>query len=1729
MADLSVTGEVVVNSEQAEGAFNRVGDKAQQMANEVATSAGRAGQAVDKIGDGAGASADKFTRAEARMRDAIKKSTQELQLLGKTASEKLEFNIQTKGLDATKFAPYIAELKQAEAAQRIATGSLDKMGVSAAQTAAALRGVPAQFTDIITSLQGGQAPLTVFLQQGGQLKDMFGGAGNAAKALGGYVLGLVNPFTVVAGAAVALAIAYKQGSAEADAYNRSIALTGNAAGTTATQLQQMAARISSSVGTQGAAAEALAQLVGSGRVAAENLEQFGETAVRLERTAGIAIKETVKDFAELGKAPVEASKKLNDSYNYLTAAVFEQIKALEGQGRALEAASVAQQAYDRAMNNVAATLQGQLGYIERAWRGLGDAAKIAWDKMLNVGRPDTLATQLEAARANLEQRLNTPLAVDNEAMRASRQKGIDSLRNEINLLTEQERMMRRGAEAQAQRTQAEKDGIAAAEALQKTQDKGLSKQEQMNKALAEYRKQLADLRAVNPNSDRLSSAAISRGESAIRDQFKEKGGGAPGVGEGEVANIRARTVELERYLDVLRSHGAAAEKMTESEKLVIKIQEKLKTSISGTARAQKEKALAEAQGQVSVERQVESEKARIKALKESEAALNSQIDAMRRQADSVLEQATAQEAVNANMGKSKTATEQAVLAQLKLQQAESESSDRFAPAYVAALAAKTSAQERFVQALQQAEYLQKGAKLDEAGRVAAEETASLELQISLIGRSQFEREKIIAQRQIEVRLAKELAEIEKLNLGEGPEAEAKRAELRARAAANAVVEGNNAASKSVLDEWQRTADSINNSLTDALLRGFESGKSFAANLRDTLVNMFKTLVLRPVISFIVNPISGAISSAIGGVVNSGLSMLGMGSNLLGGGGSILGNIGSAVGGWLGLGGAATGLGLSAGVGGSIIGAGIGSGLGVGAGAAATGSGLGLSLGGTGLGIGAGSAGAGSIGAGIGSSISGGAAGAGGISGALAAVPGWGWALAAVAVLASLADSGETRIGGQFGVAYDGEVDNNRRGQTYNYEGQQYDRDFSNGERNPLVDGQAYRLEGDPVENEQLIRQAVSGTAMGITEMLKALGSSLTVTGFSAGLETSGKGRGGVFAGGTLSDGTTFGESGTGDNYAGTLYELTSTNSPDYETALKNFTLDLKQSTIQALQAAGDIPESVKKMIEDVDAEALTDEAANALLTSINAQITGVTNFRSALDQMGLTDFADMAYDTAVAIAEASGGFEQLQSNLTSFYQNYYTEEERRANTQATIEEKFKALGLTMPKTREEFRALVEELMAMGEAGAAALAVVLGLAGAFASITDGAQSAADALGITADGLASIMSDAVMNSSSRGEAEQKASQGFETMFYEGILNTMTSALSEGLMSAVLGPLLNGLVGGAIASGTALAVGGAAGGGAVAAGGAMGGGAVAAGGSAAGGAVAAGGMQAGAAMAAGGEAAGGRVTDFITSAREYINQFMAVLKDPGVQGAIGEFAGIFGNITGDLYAGMNTFFINSKSMPAVGGSLSSAMGGVKNSMQDLTDSLVEEVKRIRGLIEEGAEANFSLAALKSQFAIATAQARAGDKEAAAKLPELSQRMLELAEKNASSSAELRLIQATTAASLQATAEALVKKYGGKLPSFAVGTNEIPFDMVAQVHQGERIIPAADNRALIGAIQRNGTADDSQAAMQGMDARFQKMQEHLADIERNTKRLDDVISNWSRNGAPVVNQEGTTLETTP
>jgi chromosome segregation ATPase len=102
---------------------------------------------------------------------------------------------------------------------------LGKTGQSAAQTANAMRMIPAQMTDIIVGLSTGQSPFMVLMQQGGQLKDMFGGIGPAIKGVGGYVLGLINPVTLAAAAVGVLGLAYYKGSQEQDEFYKSLVLT----------------------------------------------------------------------------------------------------------------------------------------------------------------------------------------------------------------------------------------------------------------------------------------------------------------------------------------------------------------------------------------------------------------------------------------------------------------------------------------------------------------------------------------------------------------------------------------------------------------------------------------------------------------------------------------------------------------------------------------------------------------------------------------------------------------------------------------------------------------------------------------------------------------------------------------------------------------------------------------------------------------------------------------------------------------------------------------------------------------------------------------------------------------------------------------------------------------------------------------------------------------------------------------------------------------------------------------------------------------------------------------------------------------------------------------------------------------------------------------------------------------------------------------------------------------
>lgn len=479
--------------------------------------------------------------------------------------------------DYRKFTAILTQQKAAAESNVATFAKLDKaynaQGLTAKQLAANLRGVPAQFTDIATSLAAGQNPLTVFLQQGGQLKDMFGGLGPAARALGGYVVGLVNPFTVAAAAAAALALAYKQGSDETTAFTKALTLSGNAAGTTGDQLATMAQSVSQSVGTVGSAAAVLAQLASSSRIPASSFDTIAIAALKMQEATGKAAEETVKDFEKIAKDPVKAIRELNDSMNFLTTSTYAQIEALQRQGDAQGAANMAEQAYAEALTTRANKIQGDLGYIEGAWQIVKNAAKDAWDAMLDVGRETTIEQKLKT----LNQRLQDIAQAD--AVNASRGSGgflapSDDLRREqtekeiTDLLVQQEESRKRAA-VQARVVAEDRAGIKAVEDLNKSLDETAPKTDKLAKRFAEIDKQVA---AAAKRGVEYSEAQIAQLRKAAEEQYKADKVAAPKAYREDAGM---------KMLDSLRQQAAALQLQSQTN-------EKLGTQAQALARFEQE-------------------------------------------------------------------------------------------------------------------------------------------------------------------------------------------------------------------------------------------------------------------------------------------------------------------------------------------------------------------------------------------------------------------------------------------------------------------------------------------------------------------------------------------------------------------------------------------------------------------------------------------------------------------------------------------------------------------------------------------------------------------------------------------------------------------------------------------------------------------------------------------------------------------------------------------------------------------------------------------------------------------------------------------------------------------------------------------------------------------------------------------------------------------------------------
>lgn len=276
--------------------------------------------------------------------------------------------------------------------------SMAKVGMSAAAMSNAMRMVPAQFTDIAVSLAGGQPPMMVMLQQGGQLKDMFGGIVPAARALGTYIAGLVNPLTLAAAGIAAFGYAAFKGNEEVKEFNKAIQMSGGYAGATRQSMQELAASISaSSTLTIGAAKALTVELVNSGRFGSAALKEVTKAADNMAYTLGKSAEEVGPDLIKMFADPVKSMDEMNKQFHFLSVAMTDHIQHLVRIGD-LEGAQVE---LAKAWNDNAPKRVDNLGSLERAWILVSKAASGAWNAMLGVGKEKTLEQQLAEVEASL--------------------------------------------------------------------------------------------------------------------------------------------------------------------------------------------------------------------------------------------------------------------------------------------------------------------------------------------------------------------------------------------------------------------------------------------------------------------------------------------------------------------------------------------------------------------------------------------------------------------------------------------------------------------------------------------------------------------------------------------------------------------------------------------------------------------------------------------------------------------------------------------------------------------------------------------------------------------------------------------------------------------------------------------------------------------------------------------------------------------------------------------------------------------------------------------------------------------------------------------------------------------------------------------------------------------------------------------------------------------------------
>ncbi|EOK5575673.1 phage tail length tape measure family protein [Klebsiella pneumoniae] len=433
-----------------------------------------------------------------------------------------------------------------------------RAGISIGQYNNAMRMLPAQLTDVATQLAGGQSPWLILLQQGGQVKDSFGGLIPTFRGLLGAVSPLAVGVAALTAAGAGIGYIFYQGTSTLSDFNKTLTLSGNTAGLTTDRMLALAKSGQQAGLTFDQTTDSLTALINAGVGAGARFDELSQSVAKFSTASGIPIEKVAEAFGKLTNDPTSGLIAMAQQFHNVTAEQIDYVAQLQRSGDEAAALQAANDAATKGFNTQTQSLIDNMGTIERSADSLKRAFKSMWDAALDLGRPDTAGEMVSKTQSAFKQaddiwNLRKNDRYVNDEARARFWNDRESARLALDMAQQQAGIAKASAAAAEKEAEAESEKqkyAAQAQAnyakSQTALEKYTARQNELNKALKEGHILQADY-AIN------MAAAKKEYEATLKKTPKPKGVKVS-AGDRSSDQANAETLKLMSELKVLQQH-----------------------------------------------------------------------------------------------------------------------------------------------------------------------------------------------------------------------------------------------------------------------------------------------------------------------------------------------------------------------------------------------------------------------------------------------------------------------------------------------------------------------------------------------------------------------------------------------------------------------------------------------------------------------------------------------------------------------------------------------------------------------------------------------------------------------------------------------------------------------------------------------------------------------------------------------------------------------------------------------------------------------------------------------------------------------------------------------------------------------------------------------------------------------------------------------------------------------